>query len=198
MKKIILTLALAATGLLAFAQNQKTVVIDAEKSTCKWHAKKVTGQHEGFVKFESGNITLSGNQIVGGNFTIDMTTLDATDLTGEWHDKLVGHLKSDDFFATDKFPTASLTIKKLNPIKGAKPGSNNFNVVADLTIKGITNEITFPAMIVVNKGKVIANANFDVDRTLYDIRYGSKSFFADIGDKAIDNNFNLKVRVVTN
>ncbi|MFN4082815.1 MAG: YceI family protein [Bacteroidia bacterium] len=198
MKKTILSLALAATGLLAFAQqNESTFTVNAEKSTCKWHAKKVTGQHEGFVKFESGSVNVKGNQLIGGDFTINMTTLEATDLTGEWKEKLVGHLKSDDFFATEKFPQANLRIKNATPIKGAKAGSNNYNIVADLTIKGISKEISFPAMVVVNKGRVIANANFDVDRTAYDIRYGSKSFFADIGDKAIDDKFNLKVRIET-
>ncbi len=196
MKKTILTLVLAGTGLFAMAQN--TININAQESSCKWFAKKVTGAHEGYVKFEGGNVITNGNLLTGGEFVINMTTLDATDLTGEYHDKLVGHLKSDDFFGTEKFPNAVLKIKSATPIKGAKAGSNNYNVVADLTIKGITKEVKFPAMVVVNKNKVIANANVEVDRTLYDIRYGSKSFIADIGDKAIDDKFNLKVRVVTN
>jgi len=193
MKKIFLTLVIAGSTVVAFAQN--TININAQESSCKWFAKKVTGAHEGYIKFEVGNVITNGKYITGGEFIINMTTLDATDLTGEYHDKLVGHLKSDDFFGTEKFPKATLKIKSATPIAGVKAGSDNYTIVADLTIKGITKEVKFPAMIVVNKNKVIANANVEIDRTLYDIRYGSKSFIADIGDKAIDDKFNIKVRI---
>ena len=97
----------------------------------------------------------------------------------------------------DNFKTANLKIKSANEIKGVKAGADNYNVVADLTIKGITKEISFPAFVVIKKtGEVVANASFDIDRTAYDIKYGSKSFFEGIGDKAIDDKFNVKVRIV--
>lgn len=205
MKKHILTIAFAGLGLLAMATPPKgkptaadTYKVDSEKSTLKWHAKKVTGEHFGIVKISGGEILAAGATLNSGTVNVDMTTIDATDLQGEWHDKLVGHLKSDDFFSTAKFNTAVLKIKSVTPIKGAKPGTNNYTIVADLTIKGITNEVTFEAMVVINKGQVIANADFNIDRSKYDIRYGSKTFFADIGDKAIDNDFNIKVRIVAN
>lgn len=202
MKKSILTLALATIGLFAIANNKNgkatTAKVNTTESTAKWHAKKVTGEHFGTVQLSSGEITLDGTKIVGGTINVNMSSIDVTDLTGEWKDKLVGHLKSDDFFSTEKFNTATLKIKSVTPIAGAKAseGKNNFTVVADLTVKGITKQITFPAMIIINKGQVIANADFNIDRTLFDIKYGSKSFFTEIGDKAIDNDFNLKVRIV--
>lgn len=202
MKKLALSVLLSATALLSVASEKPTKTnansykVASEESTLKWHAKKVTGEHYGIVKFQDGVLTENGGKLTGGEININMTTIDATDLTGEWHDKLVGHLKSDDFFSVDKHNTARLVIKSAEPIKGAKPGSDNYTVKADLTIKGITNEISFPAMVVVNKGKIIANANFDIDRTLYDIRYGSGKFFEGLGDKAIDDKFNIKVRLV--
>jgi polyisoprenoid-binding protein YceI len=202
MKQSILTIALAALGLLATAtppgKTNTTLKINAKESSLKWHAKKVTGEHFGVVQFQDGELSVEQNKLTGGTFTINMTTIDATDLTGEWKDKLVGHLKSDDFFSVEKHQTAVLKIKSATPIAGAKAseGKNNYNVVADLTVKGITKEVKFPALVVINKGKVTAMADFNIDRTQYDIRYGSKSFFADIGDKAIDNDFNIKVRVV--
>ncbi|MFN9582019.1 MAG: YceI family protein [Bacteroidota bacterium] len=202
MKKSILTLALAALGLLATAtppgKTATSLKINSKESTIKWHAKKVTGEHFGSVQFQTGEINVDQNKLTGGTFTMNMTTIDNTDLTGEWKSKLVGHLKSDDFFSVEKHPTAVLKIKSATPIAGAKAseGKDNYTIAADLTVKGITKEVQFPALVVINKGKVTAKADFNIDRTLYDIRYGSKSFFADIGDKAIDNDFNINVFIV--
>ncbi len=196
--------AIAGLGLSVFAGSPKkaakktadSYTVDAAASTFKWHAKKITGEHSGVATFKGGSVSLKGNVLVGAEILVDMTTIDATDLQGEWHDKLVGHLKSDDFFSTEKHTTATIKIKSATAIKGAKAGENNYNVVADLTIKGITKEVKFGAFVVVKDGQVIANADFDIDRTLYDIKYGSASFFEGIGDKAIANTFNVKVRVV--
>lgn len=196
-----LVLAFAATGLAAIAggpkapQAAETLKVDAKASTFKWHAKKVTGEHMGTVGFSGGNIILENGTVKGGTIDIDMTSIDVTDLQGEWRDKLIGHLKSDDFFAVEKNTKATLVIKKAEAIKANKT-AENYNITADLTIKGITKEVTFPAIIVVKNGAVTANADFNIDRTKWDIRYGSKSFFEGIGDKAIDNDFNVKVRLV--
>lgn len=200
MKKLIIA-AVAALSLAAVAFKpaaNSSYKVNAEQSTFNWQAKKVTGEHMGTVKFTSGTIEVKGAALVGGSFDVDMTTITCTDLpAGEWNDKLIGHLKSPDFFAVDNFKSANLKIKSATAIKGAKAGANNYNVVADLTIKGITKEVKFPAFVVVKKsGEVVANASFDIDRTAYDIKYGSKSFFEGIGDKAIDDKFNVKIRVV--
>ena len=201
------TIALAAIALFSFtvfagqpAKSKKTTEdtykVSAEKSTFKWNAKKVTGEHSGEAKFSTGTVVVNGKNLVGGTVEVDMTSINATDLQGEYHDKLNGHLKSDDFFAVEKFKTATLKIKTVSAIKDAKPGSNNYNVTADLTIKGITKEVTFPAMVVVTKEQVITNAEFDIDRTNYDIKYGSGKFFEGIGDKAIMDNFSINVRLI--
>ncbi len=201
MKKLIIA-AVAVLSLVAVAfkpatKNATSYKVNAEQSSFNWVAKKVTGEHKGLVKFAAGTIETDGKNLTGGNFDIDMTTITCTDLTGEWNEKLIGHLNSPDFFSVDNFKTANLKIKSANEIKGVKAGADNYNVVADLTIKGITKEITFPAFVVIKKtGEVVANASFDIDRTAYDIKYGSKSFFEGIGDKAIDDKFNVKVRIV--
>jgi polyisoprenoid-binding protein YceI len=109
---------------------------------------------------------------------------------------LVGHLKSNDFFGTETFNSAILVIKSATPIANAKVGENNYTIVADLTIKGITKEVTFPAVVIIDKTKVTANAEVKINRTLYDIKYGSASFFEGIGDKAIDDTFKLNVSIV--
>jgi polyisoprenoid-binding protein YceI len=201
MKKYILTLMIAGLGLAINAAppvktaGETSYSVDSKTSTFKWHATKVTGEHYGVATFSTGTVQTNGKALVGGEINIDMTTIDATDLTGEYHDKLVGHLKSDDFFSVEKFNTATIKVKTAKAMKADKVG-NNYTITADLTIKGITKEVTFPAIVVVNDKQVIVNANFDIDRTKYDIRYGSKSFFEGIGDKAISDLFNIKVRLV--
>ena len=85
--------------------------VDTEKSTVEWFAEKVTGEHNGTVALESGSFDFTGDKLTGGSFTVDMTTIDNSDLEGEWKDKLVGHLKSDDFFGVETYPTATFTLK---------------------------------------------------------------------------------------
>jgi polyisoprenoid-binding protein YceI len=180
LKSIALALVVSATISLS-AQTKK---IDAATSTIEWLGKKVTGQHNGTVNFKDGAIVFKGKKLTGGTFTVDMTSLTATDLQGEWQGKLNGHLKADDFFGTDKFPTATLVFKKI-----ATKSANFYTVTADLTIKGITKPVTFDLTVNGNS----ATTAFKVDRTKYDIKYNSKSFFESIGDKAIYDEFELTV-----
>jgi polyisoprenoid-binding protein YceI len=200
MKKTTMIIAVAAMGFAAVAggpnaNKQTTVTIDSKASTFKWHAKKVTGEHFGTVNFSGGTITLDKGALIAGTIEMDMTSITVTDLQGEYKGKLEGHLKSEDFFSVEKNNKSTLVIKKVEAIKGSKT-AENYMVTADLTIKGITKEVKFPAIIVVKGNSVTASADFMIDRTQWDIRYGSKSFFEGIGDKAIDNEFNIKVRVV--
>lgn len=205
MKKNLIAWAFVAFGIVAYAgqpnkdgKNKTSVKVNVKESTIKWHATKVTGEHFGNVQLESGEVALNGNTLTGGQFAVNMASISVTDLEGEYKAKLEGHLKSDDFFSTENNKTALLKIKTATAIQGAKPGSDNYSILADLTIKGITKEISFPAMVVVNKEKVIANVNFNINRAQFDIRYGSKSFFEGLGDKAINDEFNLKVRLIAN
>ncbi len=181
LKSIALALVVVLSTVSVSAQTKK---IDAATSTIEWLGKKVTGQHNGTVNFKDGAVVLKGNKLVGGSFTVDMTSLTATDLSGEYQGKLNGHLKADDFFGTAKFPTATLVIKKI----GAK-SANVYTATADLTIKGITQPVTFDITVSGNT----ATTTFNVDRTKYGIKYNSKSFFESIGDKAIYDEFELKV-----
>jgi polyisoprenoid-binding protein YceI len=180
LKAIALALVVVLSTVSVSAQTKK---IDAAKSAINWLAKKVTGQHSGTVNLKDGALVFNGKKLVGGTFTADMTSLTSTDLTGEWLGKLNGHLKSEDFFNTAKFTTATLVFKTVTA-KGAA-----YTVTGDLTIKGITKPVTFELATTANA----ATTKFMVDRTAYDIKYGSKSFFESIGDKAIDNEFELTV-----
>jgi polyisoprenoid-binding protein YceI len=195
MKHIIMTFAaIFAFGIAAQAQG--TATVDAKKSILEWEAKKIGGGHNGTVGIQSGTLKLNKNEISGGSFVIDMTSITCLDIeNADYNAKLIGHLNSDDFFSTEKFPTATLTIKKVVRLKANSKGSTH-NIYADLTIKGITNEVVFPASVVGENGMITADAAFTVDRAKYDVRYGSTSFFPNIGDKAIGNDMNFKVKIV--
>lgn len=183
LKSLAIAFALTVSTLAVNAQTKK---IDVSGSTIEWLGKKVTGQHNGTVNFKDGALVFKGKTLKGGTFTVDMNSLTATDLQGEYQGKLNGHLKADDFFGTAKFPTATLTFKKI----GSK-AKDVYSVTADLTIKGITKPVTFD--ITVNGNT--ATTTFNVDRTKYGIEYNSKSIFASIGDKAINDEFELKVNL---
>jgi polyisoprenoid-binding protein YceI len=171
--------------------------VDASKSTVNWKGKKVTGEHVGTVKVSKGVLSVEGNKLVGGSFDMDMKSIVNTDLTdASYNAKLIGHLKSDDFFSVEKNPVSTLKITKVEPIAGAKAGEPNYNITGDLTIKGITNPITFPATVKITGKQADATAQFAVDRTKYDIKYGSKNFFEGLGDKAIYDEFQVELSLV--
>ncbi len=181
LKTIAIALFVAFGTTVATAQTKK---VDAQKSAVTWLGKKVTGEHSGTVNLKEGNLIFKSDKLAGGNFTVDMTSLTATDISGDYRAKLDGHLKSADFFGTEKFPTATLVFKKI-----ATKAGGVYTVTADLTIKGITNPITFDLAV---KGSTAAT-KLTIDRTKYDIKYNSKSFFDSIGDKAIYDDFELTV-----
>lgn len=192
MKKHLLTIAAAFLAATTFATptldptngsvEKKVVNVDASKVT--WKAYKVTGSHEGNINLASGNLDFNGTTLSGGAFVVDMTTINTTDLEGESKQKLEGHLQSDDFFGTTKHKTAALEITSVKA-----NGKNAYTATANLTIKNITKKVNFTISVYGNK----ATASLKVDRTEFDIRYGSGSFFDNLGDKTIYDEFDLVV-----
>jgi len=165
---------------------------DVKSSSLLWTGKKVTGQHNGTISLSSGELIAEGKTIKGGSFEIDVTSLAVTDLTDKsYNDKLVTHLKSDDFFGATKYPKATFTIASVSPNSG-----DQYLIKGDLTIKGKTNPIEFSATIVLTDKQVTAKAKIIVNRAKYDIRYGSKSFFDNLGDKVIYDDFELDLNLV--
>ena len=174
-----------------------TFKIDTKASKIEWEAEKATGKHSGTITIASGDIANNHGQL-GGKVVLDMTSIAVTDLQGEKKGKLESHLKSEDFFSVDKFPTATFEIASVAPRSGVSAGEPNFNVTGKLTIKGISNDLTFPAIIRFEGKKMTAKADVKVNRTKYDIKYGSKTFIEDIGDKAIADEFLIKFDIVAN
>lgn len=173
-----------------------TSSVDINKSYVGWLAKKIVGQHNGKVQLLEGSIITNNGVLAGGNFTIDMKTISCEDLTDKnYNGKLVNHLNSKDFFDTENFESAVLKITKVLKFKNK---ANTYNLTGDLTIKGITNSITFPATFKsVGKG-FEGVAKITIDRTMFDIKYGSSNFFEGLGDKAIRNEVELNVVLATN
>lgn len=190
---------IAAAAVTAFAftppavkKAATTYTVDTKSTIATWLGKKVTGQHTGNISISKGTVTGDGKNITGGTIEFDMNSITSTDLTDpEWNAKLIGHLKSDDFFSVEKNPTAKFEITK-----AVFKSGNDYDITGKLTIKGITNEITFPALIKMDSKTLVTVAKITVNRTKFDIKYGSASFFESIGDKAINDDFELNVNVV--
>jgi polyisoprenoid-binding protein YceI len=171
--------------------------IDPATSNVEWTAKKVTGQHNGTVALKSGELKAESGALTAGKFTMDMTSIVVLDIPAndEYNGKLVGHLKSPDFFNVEASPEANFEIVSVEPIAGAVAGASNYTVKGNLTIKGIAKAITFPATITIADDNLTANAQFDIDRTEWDIQYGSGKFFQDLGDKMINDAFTVKFAI---
>lgn len=168
-----------------------TYKVDKDSSKLTWTAKKATGDHNGEIKISNGNFTIENNVLKGGSFDIDLNSITDADVTDKAsNEKLVSTLKSDNFFYTEKFPKASFVIASATKTTG-----NQYDVKGKLTIKGITNDVSFPATVVVAGKKLSATAKITIDRTKYDIKFRSKSFFENLGDKVIYDNFDIDVNL---
>lgn len=165
-------------------------VIDTEASSIRWEGFKSIGySHWGTISLSEGSIAVDGDAVTGGSFTIDMNTMVNDDLEdAEKNADLIGHLTSTDFFNTAEFPTASFEIASVDA------GS----VTGNLTIKGITKSITFPAEMSMADGVMTATADFNFDRTQWDISYGSKTLFEELGDDFILDDINMQLNLVAN
>lgn len=176
-------LSIFALAALSFTSAQS---IDLDQSTVEWTGKKITGQHTGNINIQEADFQYEDGKLVGGTLVMDMTSITCTDLEGEKAEKLVGHLKSTDFFEVDAYPESVLTFDRVKQIEGY-----SYFIVGELSIKGQTHPIEFYA----NLKETGAEATIKVDRTKYDVRYGSKSFFDNLGEKAIDDIFEVKARL---
>ncbi|GAB5464953.1 MAG: YceI family protein [Candidatus Kapaibacteriales bacterium] len=185
--------AFAAFTFAAFSTNAADIYkANAGESQIKWTASKVSGDHWGYVKLKDGYLEMDGDKLTGGKFNMNMTTIDVQDLEDkEWNGKLQGHLMSDDFFSVDKYKTATLVITDVKKAKG-----NTYDVNGDLTIKGIKKPVSFPVTLEQKNGNVVGTGKIKVDRTKYDIKYNSGSYFENLGDKMIYDEFNIDVKLV--
>ncbi len=193
MKKVsLVVLALVATMSFAFTGGKvKTLKVDGAKSSFNWLAKKFSGEHNGTVGIQSGTLSVDGATLVGGEFVIDMKSIICADITDKgYNEKLIGHLSGEDFFNVAAFPTATLKITKVVP-----SAAGQVQITGNLNIKGITNAVTFPANFSADKSGAKATAKFDIDRTKWNIKFGS-GLIGTAKDKVIYDDFNVNISLV--
>ncbi len=175
-------IALVATTLITFGLHAQTASIS--NGIINWKGSKITtDSHEGTLEISKGLLNFEGNTLVGGTFTVDMNSMVCTDLSGGSAARLVGHLKSDDFFGVEEHPEATLVITN------AEKTDDGYNVTGDFTIRGITHAENFVIELDGNK----ATANLEIDRSKYNVKFRSGTFFENLGDKLIKDGLELRV-----
>lgn len=182
--------------LLSVEASAQTFTVDPS-STLDWTGKKVTGEHHGTVAIKKGTVTFNDKRLVDGRFEMDMTSIKVLDIKDpKYNEKLTNHLKSDDFFNASGFPSSTFTVTNASPIDGAGTSDDNYTITGDLTIKGVKLPLSFPAKITFADDSVAADATTKVDRTKYNVRYGSGKFFEDLGDRLIYDEFEVKLHLI--
>jgi polyisoprenoid-binding protein YceI len=210
MKKVLLMIAVAAfatacnnstetaetTEVTTAVEAGEAKVLALSESTVKWTGKKLTGEHFGKINISEGSLFVDGDQLSGGSFTIDMNTITVEDLTDAAQNKdLTDHLFSEDFFNVAQFNAANFEITGVEALAAADEAGNTHTISGNLTIKGITQGISFPAKVDNNEAGINASAKFNIDRTLWDIKYKSGKFFPELGDKVISDEIGIELNL---
>lgn len=175
------------------AQATETYKVDTKESSIAWKgSKKMGSSHNGTVSAKEGTVTVDKNTLTGGNLVIDMKTITNEDLKGEWNQKLVGHLSSEDFFNVSKNPTSAFKITGVT-----MKSKTEAMVKGEFTMIGKTNPIEFPMTITIDKGVATGTGTVKIDRTKWGLKYGSGSFFKELtADKVIADEFELNLKIV--
>tara|TARA_R110000868_G_scaffold330120_3_gene591042 strand:- start:936 stop:1592 length:657 start_codon:yes stop_codon:yes gene_type:complete len=167
--------------------------VNLDSSSIAWTGFKPTGSHNGMIGIENGTFNIEDGKISGGSFKIDMSTITVLDIPAEekGNGKLVGHLTSADFFDVEKYPSAAFEITDLQDVEGKMMLSGN------LTLKEAKNNVTFPVS-VTHEGDAmtLTSETFTIDRTKWNVEYGSKSIFDNLGDKFINDDIELTIKVM--
>ena len=174
----------------AFTQQSETFIVDPKTSSITWEGKTIAGSgHTGTIQISSGSLVVNSGKVSNGQFEVDVKSVKTTDLTGDRAVRLDNHLKSEDFFDTEKFPTAKFVITAVSV------QNNEAKITGDITIKNIKKTISFPAQINLVGDKLTAKATVKINRTDFDVKYRSGNFFSGLGDRAISDEFELNIEL---
>lgn len=171
--------------------------IDHAASNLVWTGRNVVvgKAHTGTINISAGTLSVEGDAITAGDFVIDMNSITNTDIENpEYNAKLVGHLKDTSFFAVTDYPTASFVVTGVEAVTGQEGITHH--VSGNLTLRGVTKEVKIPANVSITEGAVNATADFVIDRSLWEVKYGSGSFFEGLGDDLIEDNIELSLTLV--
>jgi polyisoprenoid-binding protein YceI len=193
--RLLLTFVSTVWVCFSYAQEMgQKYVADASSSKLEWTGKKLTGEHYGEIKLRGGELTFSKDKLVGGKFEMDMNSITCTDITDAKSNKrLVDHLRSEDFFSVVRHPTSHFVITSVE----AK-SATEYNVTGNLTIKGKTNPLTFPVKLRRENNRLLAEATMTFDRSMYDVKFGSQSFYENLGDKLVYDDIDLAIKLSFN
>ncbi|WP_333820577.1 YceI family protein [Ohtaekwangia sp.] len=197
MKSILAALATIVVASAFTSFHPVSYTVDLRQSSVRWtgYSEFSFGEHSGTIKLITGDLQFEKEQLTGGHFVLDMNSIQDEDLVAGHG--LENHLKSDDFFSVEKFPTAAFEIRKVIPIKNPQSNQPNFEVNGILTLKGVSNPLTFPALITTTReGAIKTHAKFKFDRTQWNVRYNSGKFFSDIGDGAISDAIAIELDIL--
>jgi polyisoprenoid-binding protein YceI len=173
--------------------------IDTAESRVEWIGRNLLNKHYGQVALSAGKLRFDQGQLGTGEFTLDIRSITCEDLKGDsLHKVLIDHLLSDDFFDAERYSEARFTITGTEPITGATPGSPNLTVHGELTLRDVSRPVEFVATTgLTDEGKPAAQAAFAIDRTLWNVLYGSGKYFRNLGGHLVNDLIEIQLRVVT-
>jgi polyisoprenoid-binding protein YceI len=172
--------------------------VDAERSAVEWIGRNINNRHYGRIAISGGEVVMASGRPVSGSFVIDMNTITNLDLQDEgWRGMLHRHLKSEDFFDVKRYPTAIFEVRGAAPIEGTMPGAPNMEIAGSLTIRETTRSICFPAIIAPqDDGSIKAQAALDLDRTLWNVCYGSGKLYERLGMHLVNDLISIELFIV--
>jgi len=178
-----------ASPISLHVEDEKYIKIDTKESVVTWKGSSVEGAHTGYVYISKGELMIENGQLMGGTVEVDMSTIEGDDHRSD--NNLIKHLKDPDFFDVKKFPTSTIVFTRVASING-----EDKEITGNLTIKGITNPVSFPANMEVQDGIVKANGRLVIDRTKWDVRYNSGKFYFNLADKTISDSIEFNIKIV--
>jgi polyisoprenoid-binding protein YceI/rhodanese-related sulfurtransferase len=171
--------------------------VDLENSYLHWHGRNLLNSHHGSIAISDGSVEIQGGQLVDATLEIDFTKIHCDDLSGsEWHDVLIAHLESDDFFDTELFPQGAFQLTSADHIDELNSGAHNLKIEGDLTMRGQTQPVSIVAACGVTDDSTPAlQARFEIDRTLWGMRYGSGKFFSRLAGHLVNDHIELSLKI---
>ena len=173
--------------------------LDLAESRVMWTGRNLLNRHDGSLRLKSGEVEIAGGELVGGSFVFDMQEIACRDLAGDpLHEVLIAHLLSDDFFEVEKYPEASFRITTASSLEDASPGAPDTAIRGVLNLKGTDGGIDFLVTTgITPEGKLAAQASFTIDRTRWNVIYGSGKFFRSLGGHLVNDLIEIQLRIVT-
>jgi polyisoprenoid-binding protein YceI len=182
---------MSVSSLTLHAGDERYIAVDTKKSTIVWKGYSVAGSnsHTGYVYLSKGELLVEGGQLTGGTMEVDMNTIEDKDHRSD--NNLINHLKNADFFEVEKFPFSAMVITRV-----VSDSSSHYTISGNLTVKGITHPVTFPARIAINNKTLIATGKLVIDRTKWNILYKSLTFYKNLANQALSDAIELDIHVV--